>query len=88
MSVKILYITLFLNIKFFFVFRRVIQPDQELMDNLLNFSGDEVTKDIFKYIDQHLARHFVYDVECLSSPPPFLCSQIITIFLNSMISIN
>ena len=25
---------------------QVIQPDQELMDNLLNFSGDEVTKDI------------------------------------------
>ncbi len=24
------------------IFRRVIQPDQELMDNLLNFSGDEV----------------------------------------------
>ena len=30
-------------------------------------------------IDQHLARH-VYDVECHSSPPPFLCSQIITPF--------
>ena len=26
--------------------------------------------------------------ECLSNPPPFLCSQIITPFLNSMISTN
>ena len=37
-------------------------------------------------IDQHLAWYFVYYVECLSSPPPFLRSQIITLFLNSMIS--
>ena len=29
-------------------------------------------------IDQHLARYFVYYVECLSLPFPFLCSQIIT----------
>ena len=45
--------------------------------------------DIFKKrylkIDQHLTWYFVYYVECLSSPPPFLCSQIITPFLNSMI---
>ena len=39
-------------------------------------------------IDQHLARHFVYFAECLSSPPPFPCSQIITSFLNLRISIN
>ena len=39
-------------------------------------------------IDQHLARYFVYYVEYLSSLPPFLCSQIITPFLNSMVSIN
>ena len=32
-------------------------------------------------IDQHSARHFVYFVECLSSPPLFLCSPIITLFL-------
>ena len=38
-------------------------------------------------IDRQLARHFVYYVECLSSPPPF-SSQIITPFLNSMISTN
>jgi hypothetical protein len=30
----------------------------------------------------------VYYVECLSSPPPFLCSLIITPFSNSMISTN
>ena len=28
-------------------------------------------------IDQHLARHFKYKGECLSSPPPILCGQII-----------
>ena len=39
-------------------------------------------------IDQHLARHFECKVECLSSPPPFLCSQIIIPFLNSMTSTN
>ena len=39
-------------------------------------------------IDQHLARHFLYYIERLSSPPYFLCSQIITPFLNSMISTN
>ena len=39
-------------------------------------------------IDQHLARHFVYYVGYLSSHPPFQCSQIITPFLKSMISIN
>ena len=37
-------------------------------------------------IDQHLALNFVYYVECLSSPPPFLCSLIIIPFLNLMIS--
>ena len=46
-----------------------------------------INKRYFK-IDQYLGRHFVYHVECLSSPPPFLCSQIITPFLNSMISTN
>ena len=46
-----------------------------------------VDKRYFK-IDQHLARHFVYNVNCLSSPPPFLCSQVITPFLNLMISTN
>ena len=50
MSVKILY-KIVININILFVFRRVIQPDQELMDNLLNFSGDEVTKDNFKSIN-------------------------------------
>ena len=39
-------------------------------------------------IDQHLARHFVNYVACLSSPPHFLCSQIITPFIYSMISTN
>ena len=39
-------------------------------------------------IDQHLARYFKYNGAGLSSPPPFLCSQIITPFSNSMISAN
>ena len=32
--------------------------------------------------DQHLEWHFKYNGECLLSPPPFLCSQIITPFSN------
>ena len=35
-------------------------------------------KKLYFKIDQHLARHFVYYVVCLSSPPHFLCRQIIT----------
>ena len=35
----------------------------------------------YSIIDQHLARHFKYNGECLSSPPPFLGGQIITPFL-------
>ena len=42
----------------------------------------------YSRIDQHLARHFKYKGSCLSSPPPFLCSQIITPSSNSMISTN
>ena len=45
------------------------------------------TKRYFK-IDLHLARHFVYYVECFSSPPPFQCNKIITSFLNSIIYTN
>ena len=57
------------------------------LNNALNTLTDRIIKRYFK-IDKHFARHFVYYVECLSSPPPFLCSQIIIPFLNSMISIN
>ena len=39
----------------------------------------------YSKIDQHSARHFKYNVACLSSPSPFLSSQIITPFSNSMI---
>ena len=39
-------------------------------------------KDILK--DQYFARHFVYYVECLSSPPFFLCSQLIIPFLHQL----
>ena len=47
-----------------------------------------IMKRYFK-IDQHLARHFDYYIECLSRPPPpFLYSHIITPFINSMISNN
>ena len=42
----------------------------------------------YSKIDQHLARYFKYNSGCLSSPPPFLCSQIITTFSNSIISTN
>ena len=42
----------------------------------------------YSKIDQHLARHFRYNSACLSSPPPFLCGQIIIPFSNSMISTN
>ena len=38
-------------------------------------------------IDEHLTRHFVYYVECLWSPPPFLWSMSTTLF-NSMVSTN
>ena len=48
---------------------------------------DRVSKIYFK-IYHHLTQHFVYYVQCLSRPPPFLCIQIITIFLNSIISTN
>ena len=41
-----------------------------------------------KKIEQHLVRYFVFYDECLSNPPTFLCSQVITPFLNSMISTN
>jgi hypothetical protein len=37
-------------------------------------------------IDQHLARQLKYNGACLSSPPSFLCSQIVTLSSNSMIS--
>ena len=42
----------------------------------------------YSKIDQHLARHLKYNGQCLSSPPPFLCSQIITLFSSSIISTN
>ena len=42
----------------------------------------------YSKIDQHLARHFKYNGARLSSPPPFLCSQIFTPFSNSMIFAN
>ena len=42
----------------------------------------------YSKIDQHLAWHFKYNGACVSSPPPFLCSQIITPFSYSMISTN
>ena len=42
----------------------------------------------YSKIYQHLARHFKNNGACLSSPPLFLCSQIITSFSNSMIYTN
>ena len=48
--------------------------------NLVTAFFDVVKKQKNSKIDQHLARHFKYNGGCLSSPPPFLCSQIITTF--------
>ena len=42
----------------------------------------------YSIIDQHLARHFKNNVVGLLSPPPFLCSQIITPFSHLMLSAN
>ena len=53
-----------------------------MLDLLLNISKR------YSKIDQHLARHLKYNGACLSSPPPFLSSQIITLFSISMISTN
>ena len=39
-------------------------------------------------IDQHLAWHFVYNVECLLSPTPYPCSQIIKLVFNLIIYTN
>ena len=58
----------------------------------MHFSLHIVLKelDYLKYLKiyQHIARHFVHYVECLSNLPPFLCSHIINSFLNSRISAN
>ena len=58
-----------------------------LTKNIEDWTIYTVTKRYSK-IDQHLARHSKNNVECLSSSPPFLCSQIITPFSHSMISTN
>ena len=42
----------------------------------------------YSKIDQHLAQHSKHYAECLSCPPPFLCSQIITPFSHLRISTN
>ena len=42
----------------------------------------------YSIIDQHLARHFKNNSAGLLSPPPFLCSQIITPFSHFMLSAN
>ena len=42
----------------------------------------------YSKIDKHLAWHFRYNGACLSSPPLFLCSQIVAPFSNSMILTN
>ena len=42
----------------------------------------------YSIIDKHLARHSKRNGECLSIPPTFLFSQIITPFSHSMISTN
>ena len=49
---------------------------------------EDLSRKRYSKIDQHLARHFKNNVECLSCPPPFLCIQIITPFSHLMISTN
>ena len=55
----------------------------------LNPTGQtEYIYERYSKIDQHLARYFKYNGTCLSSSPPFLCSQIINPSSHSRISIN
>ena len=48
----------------------------------------DVSEKRYSKIDQHLARHSKHNAECLSCPPPFLCSQIITPLSHLRISTN
>ena len=54
--------------------------------HMYNYSIDVDKR--YAIIDQYLARHFKYNDAGLSSPLPFPCSQIITPFSISMISVN
>ena len=57
-----------------------LKKDLEQKFIILNESSKYIKK-YFK-IYQHLARHFKYNGWCLSSPPPFVFSEIITSFSN------
>ena len=54
--------------------------------NLISIKN--LRQNIFQNRSTFSAAFCVDNVEYLSSPPPFLCSQIITPFLNSMIFTN
>ena len=81
-----------LNILYYFITFRFSKKFVYVFINSLgpNFLLDVAiwNKEKYSKIDQHLARHFKYNVAYLSSPPPFLYRQIITPFSNSMISTN
>ena len=62
---------LYMKNSFYTVNKLEIIKKTSLIFGLLN-------KKIFK-IDQYKARHFKYNCACLSSPPPFLYSQILTL---------
>ena len=74
-----------MKIRFLLSCNEFIKKSNQFLYNDLKFMS---VKDMYFKIDQHLAWFFVYYVECLLSPPPFLCSQIVTPFLNSMFSTN
>ena len=42
----------------------------------------------YSIIDPHLARHLKNNGASLLSPPPFLCTQLITPFFHLMLSAN
>ena len=61
---------------------------RDFMFKIEYLSKKYCSKKIYFKIDQHLVRYFVYYGSCLLNPNSLLCSQIITSFLNSIISTN
>ena len=78
------------NLKYTYIFHDVDRLRKNYVHAYINTNAKVVNGEEKRYfkIDQHLVRHFVNYVECLSSTPSFLCSQIIIPFLNSRIPAN
>ena len=72
----------FCFIIWFFVLYQSFFLKNVFLDSWNEINSMGIIKRYFK-VDQHLTRHFVYHIECLSSP--FLCCKIITPFNDSMI---